>query len=154
MSGGGWITGLRRRSSRMQAARYAGQRENGIKDRFQLAGRRADDFQYFAGRGLALARLIKLAGELVKVCPARLQRMRANGALRDLGLIERRPFTGCPILPRLLHDRPLEGPRRSSIARKSSLLGHGTMSAWVRRDMAVQEAMSASPPKVVDVGCN
>jgi hypothetical protein len=42
-----------------------GIRQNNVEDWLELARRGADNFQHFGGRVLALARVIKLTGELV-----------------------------------------------------------------------------------------
>src|SRR4029453_6185381 len=42
-----------------------GIRQNNLEDWLELARRGADNFQHFGGRVLALARVIKLTGELV-----------------------------------------------------------------------------------------
>src|SRR5262249_4260486 len=56
-----------KQSSEFGTANAHGILQHGLEYRLQRAGRGTDDFQHFGGRGLALARLIEFAGELVKL---------------------------------------------------------------------------------------
>jgi hypothetical protein len=83
-----------------------GIRQYNVEDWLELARRGADDFQHFAGRGLALARVIKFTGELVKLSCTLAGDAWRIGTFRALDLFLRRTFAGCPLLPRRLIVAP------------------------------------------------
>ena len=94
--------------------------QHGLEHRLKFAGRGADDFQHFGGRRLLLRRLTALAGRGRGGPADRQRRARPIGALRALSLVARRPFTGCPLLPRRCMSPASGGSRRSSILGKFS----------------------------------
>src|SRR5262244_533658 len=102
-----------------------------IKDRPKLARRRADDFQYFGGRGLALGRLTEFAGELVKLVPQACRGRVLDRRFAGLGPIRARSFHRLSA-PTAMHWLRRGWYQLSRVPRKGLALGLQGCPLWVK----------------------
>ena len=122
-------------------ANARGIRENGIEDWRQFARRGADDFQYFRGRGLALARLTEFAGQLGQVCPASCKGCVPNRRFARLGPSRAPTFLRLSALSAVALPSPrlrqgmvaAQRDRKAKLSRSASgmsALGHVWTAPW------------------------
>src|SRR5215468_5732756 len=123
-------------------ANARGIRENGIKDRLKLARRRADDFQYFGGRGLALGRLTEFAGELVKLVPQACRGRVLDRRFAGLGPIRARNFHR-PSAPTAMHWLRRGWYQLSRVPRKGLAPGLQGCPLGQKQTYAAHNGMSA-----------